>query len=144
MTHAANTFHSLSASGRSPLNATKSLVGAIPGAAQHKQLVKQTQKWVAQTFYGTLLKQVRKSPFRSKIMDGGRGGEAFGSMYDEQMAERMSRGVGSKLVNSIVRKIEAKQAYQKAAAKSAAKDGKLLSPAKDTNRSSHVAANLRA
>ena len=154
MTHASNSFHSLSALGTSPLNATKSLASSIPGAQQHEQLVKQTQKWVAQTFYGTLLKQVRQSPFRSKLMDGGRGGEAYGSMYDQQMAEHMSRGVGMKLVNSIVRKIEAKQAYQKQAAKAAKRDGKLLSPARDgtgnesdstnTSRSSHVAANLRA
>ena len=144
MTHASNAFHSIAAPGKSELNATKSLVSAIPGAQQHEKLVKQTQKWVAQTFFGTLLKQVRQSPFKSKLMDGGHAGEAYGSMYDERMAEHMASGVGMKLVNSIVRKIEARQAYQKEAAKSAKKDGKLLSPAKDNNRSAHVPANLRA
>ena len=73
---------------------------------QHKALVKQTQKWVAQTFYGTLLKQSRESPFKSDMMSGGRGGQAFGSMLDMQMAERMAKGSGNKLVNSIVNKIE--------------------------------------
>src|SRR6266404_402001 len=89
-----------------------SVINKMPEATQHDQLVKQTQKWVAQTFYGTLLKQVRQSPFHSKLFDGGRGGQAFGSLYDQQMAEHMARGTGSKLVNSIVRKIEAKQAYR--------------------------------
>jgi Rod binding domain-containing protein len=139
MTHPP-TFPSMSPPGTSPLTAT-SLSSAIPSAAQHDKLIKQTQKWVAQTFYGTLLKQVRQSPFRSKLMDGGRGGEAYGALYDEQLAEHMTRGVGMKLVNSIVRKIEAKQAYQKDAAKNATKDGK--SPP-TSNRSNHVAANLRA
>jgi hypothetical protein len=32
-------------------------------------------------------------------------------MYDQHLAERMSRVAGDKLVRSIVRKIEAKQAY---------------------------------
>jgi Rod binding domain-containing protein len=142
MTHLPSTFHSLPPAGPSPLNATASTGSAIPSAVQHDRLVKQTQKWVAQTFYGTLLKQVRQSPFRSELMDGGRGGQAFGSLYDQQMAEHMTRGVGMKLVNAIVRKIEAKQAYQKQAGKNGKKDGKLLSP--KTNGSTHVAPNLRA
>lgn len=79
----------------------------------HDKLVKHTQTWVAQSFFGTLLKQMRNDPFRSELMDGGRGGQAFGELYDQHLAERMSRGVGHKLVDSIVRKIEAKNAYAK-------------------------------
>jgi Rod binding domain-containing protein len=76
----------------------------------HEQLVKKTQVWVAQTFFGTLLKQMHDSPFRSELFDGGRGGQAFGALYDQRLCERMSKGVGSKLVNAIVRKIEGKTA----------------------------------
>jgi len=65
---------------------------------QHQALVKQTQKWVAQTFYGTIFKQMRESPFKDKIMSGGRGGEAFGGMLDQQMADRMAKSSGAKLV----------------------------------------------
>ena len=79
----------------------------------HDKLVKQTQKWVAQSFFGTILKQMHDSPFKSDMLDGGRGGQAFGALYDQHLADRMSRGVGHKLVNSIVRKIEAKNAYEK-------------------------------
>lgn len=75
-------------------------------AAQDKKLVKQTQKWVAQTFYGQLLRQMRQDPFKSQMMDGGRGGAAFGEMFDQQMADHMTRGAGMKLVNSIVDRIE--------------------------------------
>src|SRR5678815_214977 len=64
---------------------------------QHDQIVEQSRKWIAQTFYGTLLKQLRNSPFKSELFSGGRGGEAFGSLYDQQLADRMSRGVGNKL-----------------------------------------------
>jgi Rod binding domain-containing protein len=73
---------------------------------RHEALVKQTQKWVSQSFYGTLLKQMRQDPFRSSLMDGGRGGQVFGEMFDEQLSERMTRGAPNKLVNSIVQKIE--------------------------------------
>ena len=73
---------------------------------QHKALVKNAQKWVAQTFYGTMLKQAHDSPFKDKMFSGGRGGQVFGSMLDGKLAERMASGSGNKLVNSIVNKIE--------------------------------------
>src|SRR5271157_1594124 len=79
---------------------------AEPASKRHAELVRQTQKWVSQAFYGNLLKQMRNSPFRSSIMDGGRGGEMFEEMFDQQIADRMSRGAPSKLVNAIVQKIE--------------------------------------
>jgi Rod binding domain-containing protein len=128
-----------------------------PDSGQHGQLVAQTQKWVAQTFFGQLLKQVRSSPFRSELLDGGRGGQVFGSMYDQRLAEHMARGAGSKLVNSIVKRIEAKQAYQKSTHRKGddtASHGEGKGPAGGKKgsrplpsapvRSGHVPANLRA
>jgi Rod binding domain-containing protein len=94
---------------------------ASPVDPQHAKLVATTQKWVAQTFYGQLLKQMRNSPFKSDLFSGGRGGQAFNEMFDERMAEHMSRGAGSKLVKSIVRKVEATAAYRKQQAGKAAK-----------------------
>jgi Rod binding domain-containing protein len=92
-------------------------------ADRHAQLVTQAEKWVAQTFYGTLLKQMRESPFKSKLFDGGEGGDAFNSLYDQKLADRMSKGAGGKLVKAIVRKIEGAAAYRKdALAKAAAKE----------------------
>ena len=87
---------------------------------EHEQLVRSTQQWVAQTFFGTLMKQMRESPFKSDLFEGGRGGQAFASMYDQKLVEQMARGAGNKLVNSIVHAIEknlrksgAEAAYQK-------------------------------
>jgi Rod binding domain-containing protein len=80
---------------------------------QHQRLMKQTRNWVGLSFFAPMLKQIRQSPFHSTLFDGGRGGEAFGSMYDEQIAERMTGSSGNKLVNGIVRRIEAKMAYAK-------------------------------
>jgi len=79
--------------------------------SQHDALVAQTRKWVAQSFFGPILKQMRQSPFRSDLFDGGRGGEAFDELYDQELTNHMTRGTGGKLVNSIVNRIEAKKAY---------------------------------
>src|SRR5580658_366265 len=84
--------------------------------SRHDQLVTQTEKWVSQTFFGTLLKQMRENPFKSDLFNGGQGGQAFGALYDQQLADHMSKGAGGKLVNAIVRKIEGDKAYRKAAA----------------------------
>jgi len=85
------------------LNSTAGHAGAN---SAHEALVRQTQKWVGMTFYGTLLKQVRNEPFRNDTLDGGQGGKMFGSMLDQQLSTRMSRGNGDKLVNAIVNHIE--------------------------------------
>ena len=82
-------------------------------ADHHEQLVRQTQQWVAQTFFGVLLKQMHESPFKSELFDGGRGGQAFAPMMDQKLIEHMSRGAGRNLVRSVVRKLEAGAAYRK-------------------------------
>src|SRR5438067_6292669 len=92
------------------LNSAHAKGSTVP---QHDRLIKQTQTWVAQTFFGTLMKQMRESPFKSDLLDGGRGGQAFGELYDQHLSERMSRGAGSHLVNSIVHRIEARAAAVK-------------------------------
>jgi Rod binding domain-containing protein len=125
-----------------------------PALTQHERIRKQTEKWVAQTFFGTLLKQMDDSPFKSEVFSGGRGGQAFSSLYHQQLADRVARGAGQKLVNSIVRRIEAKQAYQKQQA-SAAKGAVPATPPVDAGAAlrrhtgqsygrRHVAAAARA
>lgn len=97
-----------------PLQQTTSLKElSAPDTREHHDARKQAEIFVSQAFFGTMLKQMRESPFKSDIFDGGRGGQAFGSLYDQHLAERMAKGAGSKLVNSIVRKLEAKKAYEK-------------------------------
>jgi Rod binding domain-containing protein len=76
---------------------------------EHEKLVRNTQKWVAQTFYWAMLKEMRKSPFHNEEFEGGRDGEAYEEMFDQRIADRMSQSAGSTLVNSIVDRIEAKR-----------------------------------
>ena len=78
--------------------------------ANRAALVKQARVWVSQTFFGTLLKQMHESPFRSELFSGGRGGQAFSSLFDQHLTERMAGGKSAdKLVNSIVKQIERAQ-----------------------------------
>jgi len=111
-------------------------------AAKHQKLVKQAQNLVGQTFFGTLLKQMRNSPFHSQLFEGGRGGEAFGALYDQQLAEHMARGAGHKLVNSIVKRLEARTVYRKAAGRP--RPSLPRGRGSGGNWSSYVATALRA
>src|SRR5947208_8317125 len=90
-------------------NVLNNLAAGTSAVPQHAALTRQPEKWVSQTFFGTLLKQMHESPFKSHMFDGGRGGEAFQPLMDQHLAERMSRGSGKKLVNSIVRHIEKRE-----------------------------------
>jgi hypothetical protein len=72
----------------------------------HDKLVKNAKKLVSQTFFGTMLKQMHNSPFKSKLFSGGRGGEAFGSLLDQHLADRMASGAGGRLVDSMVNRWE--------------------------------------
>jgi Rod binding domain-containing protein len=102
--------------------------------SQHDQLVKKTQTWVSQTFFGTLLKQMRNSPFKSELFSGGQGGEKFAALQDQHMAEHMARGAGRKLVDGIVRRIEANAAYRKQQAGGTQKPQPVQAAAPAANR----------
>jgi Rod binding domain-containing protein len=121
-----------------------------PPKTEHEKIEETARKWVAQTFYGTMLKQMRESPFKSEIFSGGRGGQAFSSLLDQHLAEHMTRGTGNKLVNAIARKLEAAGNYQKqsrALPKPAAGATPNTTPnttPNNTPRLPHVTTSLRA
>ena len=98
-----------------PLSASDFIPGAkVKDVSEHDQLTEQAQKWVGQTFYGTLLKQMHDSPFKSQLFDGGRGGQAFQPLMDQHLIDRMAKShQNQKLVRGIVRQIEGRQAYRK-------------------------------
>ena len=89
-----------------PLNALDNVPGQrnSPQAEQDK-VTATARKWVAQTFYGTLLRQMRNSPFKSDLFEGGRGGQAFAPMLDQHLVDSMSKGTASKLTSAIARKL---------------------------------------
>ena len=117
-----------------------------PGLPRHnapdaQDKVKETaRKLVAQTFYGTLLKQMRNSPFKSELFEGGRGGQAFSPLLDQHLAEHMTRATDNHLVNAIARKLEGKAAYQQHQLSAAKRAARSI----PNTRTPNVATSLRA
>jgi Rod binding domain-containing protein len=87
------------------LEAANGAAGAVLDTASEAKLRHEAQRLVSQVFFGTLLKQMRNSPFKSELWSGGRGGEAFSGLYDQHMADRMAKASGRKLVESIVKSL---------------------------------------
>jgi len=112
--------------------------------SQHEQLVHHTQRLVSQTFFGTMLKQMRDSPFKSEVFSGGRGGQMFSQLLDQHLADRMARGSGKKLVNAIVRHIEGTKSGAAKQVPSGINPGIAQKYSGAQKVSSHVPAGLRA
>ena len=108
--------------------------GLSASTEDREQLVHSTQQWVAQTFFGTLMKQMRESPFKSDLFEGGRGGQAFTSLYDQKLVEQMARGAGNKLVNAIVHSIEKNMRKAQAGAAYEKQNGAAASAEKQVTR----------
>jgi len=109
-------------------------------APAHDKVTETARKLVAQTFYGTLLKQMRNSPFKSELFEGGRGGQAFSPLLDQHLAEHMTRATDNHLVNAIARKLEGKAAYQQHQLSAARRAARPIS----NTRTLNVATSLRA
>ena len=122
-----------------------SSVHTLPLNDHHRQLTKQAQKLVGQTFYGTLMKQMHNSPFKSTLMNGGRGGEAFQPLMDQRLIDHMSTGSSSKkLVQSIVKHLERKEAQKPATLSPLPDEEKTQRENPFENVRIHVAPGLRA
>ena len=101
---------------------------------QHNKLEKTARIWVAQTFFGEMLKQMRNSPFKSDMLDGGRGGQVFQGQLDQKLAERMAAShAGDRLVQSMVRRLEPKELYEAIRAHKLATRNKLAGASKSGN-----------
>lgn len=85
-------------------SAKTALGGAGSVSPADKGLEMAARQLVGASFFGTLLKQMHNSPFKSEILSGGRGEEAFSPLMDQHLIERMSRGTGDKLVKAIVKR----------------------------------------
>lgn len=70
-----------------------------------KHLRKLAGTLVAQTFYGPMMAQMRNSPFKDEKFSGGRGGEAFSQVLDQQIVSKLSRG-RDPLVDAVVKRFE--------------------------------------
>ena len=72
--------------------------------AKERELREKFQIIVNKFFLGTMLKQMRDSPFKSEMFGGGKGGEAFQGMMDQHLAEHAGGKVAASLVDSMVKR----------------------------------------
>ena len=79
---------------------TGSRLGALRDAAG---------KTVGSAFYGTILKMMRESPFKTGIGHGGRGEEVFAAQLHGVLAERMGECRKNNLSDVLYRRLEKQQ-----------------------------------
>ena len=71
------------------------------GDASDEKLREAFQEFVGKTFYGQLLKSMRKSVGKPAYFHGGRGEEVFRSQLDQIVVERISETAGAPLADSM-------------------------------------------
>lgn len=66
-------------------------------------LEKSSAMLVNQFFMGSMLKQMRDSPFKSDLFNGGKGGDAYAGLFDQHLAEHAGSSIAKSLVKSMVK-----------------------------------------
>jgi Rod binding domain-containing protein len=121
-------------------SAARDLAGAH-AASERELATEQARNWVGMTFFGALLKQMRSSPFKTDVLSGGRGEEVFAAQLDQVLSQRMARGAGSDLVDSLVKSLMGPQRTENSTLLRSARPP-VTSPTFDTK--THVSTDLRA
>ncbi len=68
-------------------------------------LRRSTGEFVGDIFYGTLLRQMQKSGFKTKYMSGGRAEEAFQGQLAQVLAKKIGRSGNDPVTNSLFKSI---------------------------------------
>lgn len=70
---------------------------------QQDKLEKSSSTLVNQFFMGSMLKQMRSSPFKNDMFTGGKGGDAYAGLFDQRIAEHSGNRIAKGLVKSMVK-----------------------------------------
>lgn len=71
--------------------------------AKERELREKFEVIVNKFFIGTMMKQMRSSPFKNEMFSGGKGGEAFQGLMDQHLAEHAGGKVAKSLVDAMVK-----------------------------------------
>lgn len=63
-------------------------------------------EFVGNTFYGTLIKQMQASSFKTKYMHGGRGEDVFQGQLGIELAQRLGRSTNNPVADRMLSAIE--------------------------------------
>jgi hypothetical protein len=72
--------------------------------AQERALREKFQIIVNKFFLGSMMKQMRNSPFKNEMFNGGKGGEAFQGLMDQHLTEHAGGKVAKSLVDAMVKR----------------------------------------
>lgn len=81
---------------------------SAPASGMHGRaaaLRRSTGEFVGDIFYGTLLRQMQKSGFKTKYMSGGRAEEAFQGQLAQVLAKRIGRSGNDPVANRLFKSI---------------------------------------
>ncbi len=73
------------------------------------QAREQAEKLIGIALFLPLFKQIGKNPFRTDLMHGGRGEEAFTQQLHMNLADRMGRRMGGDLVDAVVDRLHGRK-----------------------------------
>lgn len=74
-------------------------------SSKQDSMRKEVGEFVGNIFYGTLIRQMQASKFKTKYMDGGRGEEVFQGQMGMELAQRMGRSVSDPVSNKLYESI---------------------------------------
>ena len=86
--------------------ATKTAKDAGPESPEDAKLRASAETLVNQMFMGSMLKQMRSSPFKDETMSGGKAGEAYAGLFDQHLSARAGGGMGKGLVDVMVKHLK--------------------------------------
>ena len=92
------------------IRATKSTADAKPESPQDAKLRATAETLVNQMFMGSMLKQMRSSPFKDDTMSGGKAGDAYAGLFDQQLSAKAGGGMGKGLVDVMVKHLKGDRA----------------------------------
>ena len=77
--------------------------GDQPMSEKDAELQKTAEQLVNSLFMGTMLKGMRNSPFKDDLFSGGKAGNAYAGMFDQQLTQHAGGGLAQDLVRSMVK-----------------------------------------
>jgi Rod binding domain-containing protein len=88
-------------SAQSQMPSQPSVVNPAGDNAEYAATRQVANKFVNQTFFGTLMREMRKSASTDHEMNGGHGEDIMGPELDQALVDRMSKGQNFKLSDAV-------------------------------------------
>lgn len=85
---------------------------AIGKSKEAADFRKQIGEFVGNIFYGTLIKQMQESSFKTKYFSGGRGEEVFQGQLGIELAQRLGRSANNPVADKLATAIEKRVGIQ--------------------------------